>query len=156
MDFAIFKCSIWWFLYDEIERRPMLLPWGHGYWYQCICKMSRSVSSEDYDSNTLGYNISSDDKISKITCPNDKQEHVVSINSLPLWYNIIQFLPKVKDSKELTGCLINRLKTAESEHKTENTETLRLEIKSFIKSYSDQYKQSKGWYEVRYICFYQF
>ena len=48
----------------------------------------------------------SDDLKSKIICPNDGKVFHMAINSITVCFNIIKHLPKVQDSKELTGILI--------------------------------------------------
>lgn len=81
----------------------------------------------------------------KVVCPSDKQSHNVVISTLPLCYAIIQHLPKIKESKEFKGCLINRLKTAESEHPFDENENIRKEFKSVLKQFTEEYKRSKLW-----------
>ena len=124
----------------------------------------------------------SDDLKSKIICPNDGKVFHMAINSITVCFNIIKHLPKVQDSKELTGiliystnydllkillikiiqicyfhllkcsnlgCLMNRLKTAESEHsKIDEIDEFRKDFKGLLNVYGDEYRKSKSWCEL--------
>jgi hypothetical protein len=100
------------------------------------------LAQED-DSVTLG----ATENRREVVCPSDKITHSIIIDSLAICYNIIQFLPSIKKSKEFSGALINRMKTAESEQASSNEE-IRNEFKSVFKRATDEYKQRRSWDET--------
>ena len=73
-----------------------------------------------------------------VICPCDKISHNVVIQTLPICFAILQFLPGVKESKEFSGMFGN--KTPPLPAKNIEDESIRKEFKLVFKKATEEYK----------------
>lgn len=142
MESAIWDCSICWYKFNEHSRKPLCLPCGHVFCQDCIFKLAQQDSKNGEFQTNAGSN---SEKL--VVCPSDKITHKVVIPSLPICFQIIQFMPKTNESKEHSTGLFHRMQTAETEG-SQNNEDIRAEFKSVFKQATEEYKRSRLWDET--------
>jgi hypothetical protein len=104
------------------------------------------IAQSTIDNPTVDTNPSISNIEKQIVCPSDKTTHIVSVQSLPYCYAIMQHLPGIKESKEFGAAFFNRMPNLPLEKQTD--ENIRNEFKSVFKHASDEYKRSRLWDDV--------
>lgn len=69
---SIFECGVCFKYYNHNEKKPLSLPCGHTFCYDCLKKINKN---------------------SQIKCPFDKSVHPASVDSLPVNYAVLTALP---------------------------------------------------------------
>ena len=71
---SIFECGICFKPYNHNEKKPLTLPCGHSFCYECIRKLNQH---------------------GVIKCPYDKRQHSVQPEALPVNYQVLTGLPMI-------------------------------------------------------------
>jgi len=83
MQYSVFECSICFNYYDKEVHRPLILPCGHVYCFDCLNKMFNAgifFRKSDLKGNNF--------------CPADKTEHKITIPELSVCFAILNHLPE--------------------------------------------------------------
>ena len=148
METSIFDCTICWFQYNDTNRKPISLPWGHVLCNEWLNKIIPLDQSKVNLPSEIRKNLILEEMSTQIICPIDSLTHKIVPSSLPIWYAIMQHLPKQRDAKDFTTWHTNRLPTATSDFSNEESDKLKKEFRSILKHYTDEYRWSKHWEET--------
>lgn len=148
METSIFDWSICCFQYNDTNRKPLSLPCGHVYCQDCIFKLIKGDQSKPSIPSEIRKNLVLDEMQTQIICPSDNIVHKVIPSSLPIWYIIIQHLPKSKEGRDITTWYTNRLPTAASDFSNEESEKYRKDFRHLLKQFTEEYRSSKHWEET--------